>query len=215
MDVQKGVTVVIPTLQRYSLTTAVSSVLLEKDVVGVITIRGKCTPQQRNLGLAGVASDVVLFLDDDCVVDPGAISKAYQYMEENSLDALAPRISGGFASSPTKVFIGAGIFCRTEVAKAVSWDEGIRRGEDLDFAWRLMDAGYAWKYWEGATIYHIGEPRTPSVLKKDTGISSLGRLKEKHAARFDWLVRHNSSVLGIKDTTKSRWKPIAEGEIAQ
>ncbi len=138
----------------------------------------------RNTGLALVTTPLVAFVDSDGEATPGWLEPLLAHFADPLVAAVAPRIlgpaglgprSGAFARyesvrSPldlgpqpgpirpgTRVAYvpAAAIVVRTDAARAIAgFDESIHIGEDVDFVWRLGEAGWRLRYEPAAVVRH-------------------------------------------------------------
>jgi GT2 family glycosyltransferase len=132
----------------------------------------------RNTGLGAVDTDIVAFLDSDCVPRPGWLDGLLPHFTDPAAGAVAPRIvphengTGwlaryeGVSSSldmgarPSPVRPGARVSyvpgAALVVRKAAAGD-GFRDmyvGEDVDFVWRMAASGWRVRYEPGAVMGH-------------------------------------------------------------
>jgi GT2 family glycosyltransferase len=137
-----------------------------------------------NLGVAGgrnaaaklATGDLLLFLDDDAVLRPGAVRHAVDALTAaDRIGAVAFNVvdpatgeaalwyhpyaasewsTRGFEASTV---IGCGHLVRREVFEALGgyWDGFFREMEEVDFSWRLLDAGWAIRYEPLAVVEHV------------------------------------------------------------
>ena len=133
----------------------------------------------RNTGLAAAGTDIVAFLDSDCVPRPGWLGRLLPHFTDPAVGAVAPRIvpheSGtgwlaryeGASSSldmgvrPSPVRPGARVSyvpgAALVVRKAAAGDgfrDGMYVGEDVDFVWRMSASGWRVRYEPGAVMGH-------------------------------------------------------------
>jgi mycofactocin system glycosyltransferase len=143
----------------------------------------------RNTGLAHIASDVVAFLDSDCVPSPEWIDRLAAHFADSLVGAVAPRVLAVASSSaagrygaangsldagdrearvvPTTrvayVPTAALLVRRTALLKAAQdgdvFDPALRYGEDVDLIWRLHEAGWRVRYDPSVSVGHR-EPQT-------------------------------------------------------
>lgn len=133
----------------------------------------------RNTGLAAAATDLVAFLDSDCVPRPGWLDRLLPHFADPAVGAVAPRIvpheaGAGWlaryegASStldmggrPSIVrpgarvcyVPGAALVVRASAAGS-GFAAGLLVGEDVDFVWRLSGAGWRVRYEPAAVMGH-------------------------------------------------------------
>jgi mycofactocin glycosyltransferase len=133
----------------------------------------------RNTGLAAVATQVVAFLDSDCVPRAGWLEPLLAHLADPAVGAVAPRIvpheegTGWLAryegasstldrgARPSIVrpgarvsyVPGAALVVRTTAAGG-GFTEGMFVGEDVDFVWRMAAAGWRVRYEPTARMGH-------------------------------------------------------------
>jgi mycofactocin system glycosyltransferase len=133
----------------------------------------------RNTGLAAAATELVAFLDSDCVPAPGWLDRLLPHFADPAVGAVAPRIvphQAGLswlaryegASSTLDMGArpsivrpgarvsyvpGAALVARRSAAGA-GFADGMFVGEDVDFIWRLTAAGWRVRYEPSATMGH-------------------------------------------------------------
>jgi mycofactocin glycosyltransferase len=133
----------------------------------------------RNTGLAAARTDLVAFLDSDCVPSPGWLTGLLAHFADPAVGAVAPRIvphragTGWLAryegasstldmgARPSIVRPGARVSyvpgAALVVRKAAAGDGfryGMHVGEDVDFVWRLPAAGWRVRYAPEAVMGH-------------------------------------------------------------
>jgi mycofactocin system glycosyltransferase len=138
----------------------------------------------RNTGLAAATTELVAFLDSDCVPAAGWLDAILPHFADPVVGAVAPRI---VPHEPARTSAGRGWIARYEgvsstldmgarpsivrpgarvpyvpgaalvVRRAAAGDgftPGMRVGEDVDFAWRLAAAGWRVRYEPAAVMGH-------------------------------------------------------------
>jgi len=143
----------------------------------------------RNAGLAQVDSEIVAFLDSDCVPPSGWIEQLVGHFDDPLVAAVAPRIvalpsetsAGRYAMVRSSLDLGehegrvvpltrvgdvptAALVVRRTALRDVSsgagvFDPALRYGEDVDLAWRLHEAGWRIRYDPAVQVRHH-EPET-------------------------------------------------------
>jgi GT2 family glycosyltransferase len=133
----------------------------------------------RNTGLEAAATDLIAFLDSDCVPGPGWLENLLPHFADPAVGAVAPRIvpheqgAGWLAryegasstldmgARPSIVRPGARVpyvpGAALVVRKAAVGDgfrERMYVGEDVDFVWRMSAAGWRVRYEPGAVMGH-------------------------------------------------------------
>jgi hypothetical protein len=133
----------------------------------------------RNTGLAAAGTDIVAFLDSDCVPRPGWLDRLLPHFTDPAVGAVAPRIvphengtgwlaryegassSLDMGARPSPVRPGARVSyvpgAALVVRKAAAGDGfryGMYVGEDVDFVWRMSASGWRVRYEPGAVMGH-------------------------------------------------------------
>ena len=143
----------------------------------------------RNDGLARVATDLVAFVDSDCIPPPGWPASMAPWFADGRIGAVAPRVRPApdagagagrsvrarYAAARSPLDLGAdeGLvgpgrpvpYVPTAALVARTgplrdgFDPGLRYGEDVDLVWRLVDAGWQVRYVPTEEVAHR-EPGT-------------------------------------------------------
>jgi mycofactocin glycosyltransferase len=133
----------------------------------------------RNTGLAAAETDLVAFLDSDCVPKPGWLGRLLPHFADPAVGAVAPRIVPHQAGAswlaryegasstldmgarPSIVRPGARVSYVPGAALVVrrcaagdGFRAGMYVGEDVDFVWRLAGAGWRVRYEPEAVMGH-------------------------------------------------------------
>ena len=133
----------------------------------------------RNTGLGAAGTDIVAFLDSDCVPRPGWLAGLLPHFTDPAVGAVAPRIvphengTGWLAryegasstldmgARPSPVRPGARVSyvpgAALVVRKAAAGEgfrDGMYVGEDVDFVWRMAAAGWRVRYEPRAVMGH-------------------------------------------------------------
>jgi mycofactocin system glycosyltransferase len=143
----------------------------------------------RNTALDHVATDLVAFLDSDCVPGEDWADRLAAHFADPLVAAVAPRIrplapdtaAGRYTRATSSLDLGdrparvapgrrtsyvptaALVVRRSAVAEAGAFDPALRVGEDVDLVWRLHAAGHRVRYAPDVTVGH-DEPRTWAAL---------------------------------------------------
>ena len=133
----------------------------------------------RNTGLAAASTELVAFLDSDCVPEAGWLDRLLPHFADPAVGAVAPRIvphqvgtswlaryegassTLDMGARPSIVrpgarvpyVPGAALVVRRSAAGA-GFADGMFVGEDVDFIWRLGAAGWRVRYDPSATMGH-------------------------------------------------------------
>jgi mycofactocin system glycosyltransferase len=139
----------------------------------------------RNTGVAAAGTELVAFVDSDCIPAPGWIAALARHFADPLVAAVAPRIvpvapdtwAGRYTSVTFGLDLGdtpAPIAPRTRVAWAPTAALVVRKtaldgapldsslsvaGEDVDLVWRLHEAGWRLRYDPTVHVRHL-EPET-------------------------------------------------------
>jgi mycofactocin system glycosyltransferase len=133
----------------------------------------------RNSGLAAASTEIVAFLDSDCVPAPGWLDRLLPHFADPAVGAVAPRIVPHEAGTswlaryegasstldmgarPSIVRVGARVWYVPGAALVVrraaagaGFADGMFVGEDVDFIWRMSDAGWRVRYEPAAVMGH-------------------------------------------------------------
>jgi mycofactocin system glycosyltransferase len=133
----------------------------------------------RNTGLAAAGTDLVAFLDSDCVPAPGWLDRLLPHFADPAVGAVAPRIvphadgktwlaryegassTLDMGAQPSIVrpgarvsyVPGAALVVRRSAAGA-GFAEDMFVGEDVDFVWRMAASGWRVRYEPAAVMGH-------------------------------------------------------------
>lgn len=171
----------------------------------------------RNTGLAAVDTDLVAFLDSDCITTPDWLDKLLPHFADPLVAAVAPRIvaiagqtsAGRYGEVAGSLDMGAvegrvvpgsriayvpsaALVVRRNVLRDIGeFDERLRYGEDVDLIWRLHEAGLRIRYEPAARVYHR-EPRTwPELLARRFHYgTSAAPLAQRHPSASAPLIVH-------------------------
>ena len=160
----------------------------------------------RNTGLAAATTEVVAFVDSDCVPGPGWIQALLPHFADPAVAAVAPRIvadnpgrgaltayeTAGSAldmgSRESVVRPGAAVpyvpsaaLLVRRAAAGTGFDDRMRVGEDVDLVWRLARAGHHVRYDPSVTVAHQHRTRPgPWVAQRVQYGSSAAPLATRH-----------------------------------
>lgn len=219
-----SVTVVVPVRDRAALLTrCLASVGREVPVVVVddgsrdhVSVAAACAARgaslvrrpvpggpaaARNAGLAVVESDLVAFLDSDCVAPPGWVAALGAHFIDPLVAAVAPRVVGdrpgsvldlGTRSGPvaplTRIpYVPAAALVARRDALGDGFDAALRYGEDVDLIWRLVDAGWRVRYDATVVVRHAEPARVADRFRRRF---RYGTSAAPLAARHPGKVRH-------------------------
>ncbi|WP_051063078.1 mycofactocin biosynthesis glycosyltransferase MftF [Ilumatobacter nonamiensis] len=139
----------------------------------------------RNAGRAAVETELVAFVDADVTL-PGSswLNDLLPHFDDPRVGLAAPRVVGDPASSldlgsePARVRSGsrvsyvpaAAIVVRVTAFDDVGgFDEMLRVGEDVDFVWRLDQAGWGCRYEPRSVVHHEPRATLSARLRQQVG----------------------------------------------
>jgi mycofactocin system glycosyltransferase len=153
----------------------------------------------RNTGLAAAATPLVAFIDSDCVPRPGWLGPLLPHFSDPAVGAVAPRIvaheqgsgwlaryediSASLDMGPAESIVrpgarvsylpGAALVVRRDAA-GDGFAEDMPVGEDVDFVWRLVGAGWQVRYEPRGNVGHQHRVRLGAWLRRrrDYGASA-------------------------------------------
>lgn len=165
-------------------------------------------PHQRNTGVREAAGDIIVFTDAGCRPRPGWLERLVAPLRADEsvtagvsqdLDGkiqyeLPPEHAGETAylrESPTLNFA----FRRAAFDAVGGFDETFQYGSDVDFSWRLSDAGHRIRCVADAIIQHdYGTPRRQRRRSYMYGKARV-RLYRKHRARRREMFRNDPMMI--------------------
>ena len=128
----------------------------------------------RNKGIAGARHPVIAFTDADCIVDRDWLKHLVAPLEDATVGISGGKIRAVRPCNPVQEY-GEWIHDhekairaykppyvitmnwasrRSVLVEAGGFDEGLLRGEDVDLAYRIVQAGYRLAYCAGAVVHH-------------------------------------------------------------
>jgi mycofactocin glycosyltransferase len=145
----------------------------------------------RNAGRRLATTPLVAFLDADVDVTTGDNAESTSWLrallvhfDDPLVGLVAPRVLGEAGSpldlgdEPARIRAGtrvsyvpgAALVVRAEAFDAVGgFDETLRFGEDVDFVWRLDEAGWRCRYEPLARVWHAPRSTLPGRLRQHAG----------------------------------------------
>jgi hypothetical protein len=207
------ITVVIPVRHRAAALAACRASLPPDAGVVVVDDDGReplGPAAARNAGAALVTTPLIAFVDSDVVVEAGVFERLSGWFADPSVAAVAPRVRSTrdgpgridrylhdrspLDMGPLPATVGPGtrvgyvpsttllVRCK---ALGDGFEETLRYGEDVDFVWRLLDAGWRVRY-DPAVVVRHDEPRTlGAALKRRFAYGTSARsLAERHPGKL-------------------------------
>jgi len=163
----------------------------------------------RNQGAAATVGDVIVFIDADCVPEPGTLETMLRHFADPALGAVAPRIRerglreagrlGRYQEARSPLDLGeepgpvrpdakvsyvptATLAVRRAAFEEVGgFDESLRFGEDVDLVWRLHEAGWEVRYEATVVAEHRQRRRPFDVVRRHWAYgTAAGPLARRH-----------------------------------
>ncbi|MGO9792397.1 MAG: mycofactocin biosynthesis glycosyltransferase MftF [Solirubrobacteraceae bacterium] len=163
----------------------------------------------RNAALPEVETELIAFLDSDCVAERGWLGALVGHFEDPRVGAVAPRVralaAGGslarylaarspldmgdrqsavMPGGPVSYLPTAALLVRRR-ALSRGFDERLRYGEDVDLIWHLWDSGWRIRYDPAVTVAHREPERLHEVLARRFRYgTSAAPLANRHPGRL-------------------------------
>jgi mycofactocin glycosyltransferase len=143
----------------------------------------------RNAALPRVDTDLVAFLDSDCVPPPAWVERLAGHFADPRVGAVAPRVAGllDLGGRPAEVGPGRRVAYVPAAALVVRrsavapFDPALRYGEDVDLVWRLVDAGWRVRYDPRVVVRHDDRHR---LIRRFRYGTSAAPLAQRHPTRL-------------------------------
>jgi mycofactocin system glycosyltransferase len=165
----------------------------------------------RNTGAKATHTEIIAFVDADCAPPAGWLDALLPHFTDEAVGAVAPRVvAGGRVGAPAWLeayersrspldrgpaeapvrprgavpFVpAAALLVRRQAFEEVGgFDEGMPVGEDVDFVWRLADAGWTVRYEPAVAVVHPVRPDIVAWLRQRYGYgTSAAPLASRHA----------------------------------
>lgn len=170
------------------------------DVIRVVDEPKSGRSTARNAGIRAAGNAVVAFTDADCIADPAWLSQLLLPLEDSKVGIAGGKILAPRPCNPVEEF-GERVhdherainFYKPPYAVTANWasrrsvlletggfDQNLRRGEDVDLAYRIVQAGYRIVYQDRALIYHRNQPDLRRLFREGLahGLCSVQVLKK-------------------------------------
>lgn len=161
----------------------------------------------RNAGAQVCSSPYVVFLDSDCLPTHRWVERLLHHFADPHVGIVAPRVTSLLENSsalqrfeagkssldmgpyPDQVVKGgrlgfipsAALIVRHEVLEDISFDESMRVGEDVDFIWRVGEAGWRVNYDPSVIVFHRSRGNLRSWFERTFEYgTSAARLESLH-----------------------------------
>lgn len=173
----------------------------------------------RNAARPFVSTELIAFVDADVEVSAGWLDALLAHFEDPLVGLCAPRVVGEVGSpldlgdEPARIRAGtrvsyvpgAALVVRTSAFDAVGgFDPTLRFGEDVDFVWRLDEAGWRCRYEPTSAVWHEPRDTMRSRLRQHAGYgTSAAPLALRHPGAL--------SPVRFNGWTAFAWSAIAGG----
>jgi glycosyltransferase involved in cell wall biosynthesis len=184
---------------------------------------------QRNIGVRESVGDVVVFTDSGCLPEDGWLERLLTPIFDEGEDVTCgpARTIGQSVYSGVHWWGNAdkdyvpmaptiNLAFRREAFEAVGgFDESFGSAEDIDFTWRLNDAGYRLRWVQDAVVQHDWGTQMRQMRRAFFYGKGGCRLLRKHPHRIGEALRQNpvplvyaAFLIGLPLTLKWRWYPL-------
>ena len=171
---------------------------------------GVTIPEQRNLGVVAAIGDVIVFTDCGCVPAADWLDRLLAPILDDGEQVTCGRTGSKRASLYDGIPPGSSpesppdyvdecptinmAFRRSAFVDVGGFDESFDYGSDIDFSWRLSQAGIRIRYVPDAVVVHEwGDPARQRRRAVQYG-RARARLYRKHPDRLPHMLRHDPIV---------------------
>jgi mycofactocin system glycosyltransferase len=169
----------------------------------------------RNAALAHATTELIAFLDSDCVPRPGWLERLVPHFDDPLVAAAAPRVralardrdglrerflaarspldmgprEARVAPGAAVAYVPSAALVARRCALGGGFEAGLRHGEDVDLVWRLHDAGWRVRYDPAARVDHA-EPTSwrATLARRRAYGTAAAPLAARHPGRLVHLV---------------------------
>ena len=160
----------------------------------------------RNAALSIVGTELVAFVDSDCLPPPDWVDRVVGHFADPLVAAVAPRVvalgvstigspldlgdrPGPVAPGTRLPYVPTAALVVRRAALGDGFDEALRYGEDVDLVWRLVEAGWRVRYDPSVEVGHREPVALADRLRRrfDYG-TSAAPLARRHPGQLVHLV---------------------------
>ena len=167
-------------------------------------------PHQRNVGVRAASGEIIVFTDAGCRPAPGWLDHLVSALHEGEQVAAGLALTASGANGPDGHAAGLArasryltecptinLAFRREAFDAVGgFDESFAYGSDVDFSWRLVDAGYRVRSVPAAVVLRQDWGTWRRQLRRSYAYGrARARLYRKHRARRRRILRTDPTVV--------------------
>jgi glycosyltransferase involved in cell wall biosynthesis len=165
-------------------------------------------PHQRNVGVRAAAGDIIAFTDAGCIVESGWLERLVAPLRSGQEEVTSGRTLGSSAgrglydrpADPVNRYLTECSTINLAVARAAfaavgGFDESFAYGSDVDFSWRLVDAGYGILHVPDAVVRHDWGNFNRQLRRSYLYGKARGRLYRKHRNRLRRVLRTDPMVV--------------------
>lgn len=164
-------------------------------------------PHQRNVGVRAAKGDIIVFIDAGCRPCDNWLKSLISVLEqdEDIVAGIAQGLSGEVAFAPAsesddhpylRECATINLAFKRSVFDAIGgFDESFAYGSDVDFTWRLNDAGYRIRCAKEAVVRHDYGSRRRQRRRSYVYGKARARLYRKHRGRIRSILRYDPMVV--------------------